>query len=324
MTKPRILLFALTCLLALSGCSIRQVAVSRLADTLAAGGSVYASDNDPELVGEALPFSLKTIEGLLLEVPEHRGLLLTAASGFTQYSYAWVDLESFVIEDSDPHRAGQLKRRAKNLYLRGRAYALRAVQLQFQQPDFVGSLRRDAQGTLSRFSKENIPELYWLALSWAAAIASDTSDMDLVADLNLVDAIMRRCLELDEGYDDGALHEFMIAWQGGRSPLQGGGADSARQHFARAVGLSGDLRIGGLVSLAESVSVRRGSAPGGGSRCVQSAWASLIIRTTALEEIVAPVIASISFGWLFVPLLTAMISGSIDNALKPATKSASL
>jgi predicted anti-sigma-YlaC factor YlaD len=255
MTKPRILLFALTCLLALSGCSIRQVAVSRLADTLAAGGSVYASDNDPELVGEALPFSLKTIEGLLLEVPEHRGLLLTAASGFTQYSYAWVDLESFVIEDSDPHRAGQLKRRAKNLYLRGRAYALRAVQLQFQQPDFVGSLRRDAQGTLSRFSKENIPELYWLALSWAAAIASDTSDMDLVADLNLVDAIMRRCLELDEGYDDGALHEFMIAWQGGRSPLQGGGADSARQHFARAVGLSGDLRIGGLVSLAESVSV---------------------------------------------------------------------
>lgn len=253
MTRPRILLFAMTCLLALSGCSIRQVAVSRLADTLAEGSSSYASDNDLELVGDALPFSLKTIEGLLLEVPEHRALLLTAASGFTQYSYAWVDLESFVLEDTDPRRAGQLKRRAKNLYLRGRTYALRAVQL--HQPDFVGSLRHDAKGTLSRFSKENIPELYWLALSWAAAIAADTSDMDLVADLNLVDAIIRRCLELDETFDNGALHEFMIAWQGGRSPLQGGGADSARQHFDRAVVLAGDRRISGLVSLAESVSV---------------------------------------------------------------------
>jgi len=253
MTKSRILLFALTCLMALGGCSIRQVAVSRLADTLAEGGSVYATDNDPELVGEALPFSLKTVESLLLEVPEHRGLLLTAASGFTQYSYAWVDREGFAIEDADPHRAAQLKLRAKNLYLRGRSYALRAVNL--RQPDFVSDLRHDAERALSPFSKDNIPELYWLALSWAAAIATDTSDMGLVADLNLVDAIMRRCLELDEGFDDGALHEFMIAWQGGRSPLQGGGADSARQHFDRAIALAGDIRVGGLVSLAESVSV---------------------------------------------------------------------
>jgi predicted anti-sigma-YlaC factor YlaD len=253
MTRPRILLFLMSCLLALTGCSIRQVAVSKLADTLSEGGSVYASDNDLELVGDALPFSLKTIESLLLEVPEHKGLLLTAASGFTQYSYAWVDLEAFEIEDSDPQRAGRLKLRAKNLYLRGRAYALRAVQL--RQADFIGAVRQDAEGALSRYTKENIPELYWLALSWAAATATDTSDMDLVADLNLIDAIMRRCLELDETFDDGALHEFMIAWEGGRSPLQGGGADSAREHFAQAIGLSGDIRVGGLVSLAESVSV---------------------------------------------------------------------
>ena len=86
----------------LNGCSIRQVAITKVADTLAGGSSVYASDNDIELVGDALPFSLKTIEGLLLEVPEHKGLLLTASSGFTQYSYAYVDLHAFEIEPSDP------------------------------------------------------------------------------------------------------------------------------------------------------------------------------------------------------------------------------
>jgi len=105
------------------------------------------------------------------------------------------------------------------------------------------------------FSEQNIPELYWLALSWAAGIAADKSDMDMVADLNLIEPIVARCLELDESYEEGALHEFMIAYQGGRSTMQGGGASLARQHFNRAVELSGDIKVAPLVSLAESVSV---------------------------------------------------------------------
>jgi predicted anti-sigma-YlaC factor YlaD len=237
----------------LNGCSIRQVAVTKVADTLARSGSVYASDNDIELVGDALPFSLKTIEGLLLEVPEHKGLLLTASSSFTQYSYAWVDLHAFEIDASDPARAQELRARAKKLYLRGRAFALRAVEL--RQEDFIQGLRKTPAATLSVFTKENVPELYWLSLSWAAAIAADKSDMGLVADLNLIEPIIQRCLELDETYDEGALHEFMIAYQGARSPLQGGGAQAARWHYARAIELSGDIRVGPKVSLAESVSI---------------------------------------------------------------------
>jgi len=240
-------------LLLLNGCSLRQIAVGKLADTLAEGGSVYASDNDMELVGDALPFSLKTVESLLSEVPDHRGLLLTAASGFTQYSYAFVDLQAMEIESSDPARAHELRLRAKNLYLRGHRYALRAVEL--RRSDFMEGLRSDPQTTLSDYSRENIPELYWLSLSWAAAIVADKSDMNLLADLNLIDPIMRRCLELDESYERGALHEFMISYQGGRSAMQGGGTKSARDHYARAIQLSGDIRIGSKVSLAESVSI---------------------------------------------------------------------
>lgn len=253
MQKSRLLILLASSFFGIGGCSIKQVAVTKLADTLAEGGSVYATDNDMELVGEALPFSLKTIEGLLLAVPDHRGLLLTAASGFTQYSYAWVDLEALVLEESNPRRAAELRLRAKNLYLRSRGYALRAVEQ--RQGRFVEGLRSDPAATLSRYSAKQVPELYWLALSWAAAISSDKSDMDLVADLNLIDHILRKCLELDEGYEQGALHEFMIAWQGGRSPLQGGGSGLAREHFLRAIELSGGIRMGALVSLAETVAV---------------------------------------------------------------------
>jgi predicted anti-sigma-YlaC factor YlaD len=200
-----------------------------------------------------LPFSLKTIEGLLAEVPEHEGLLLTAASGFTQYSYVYVDYEALEIEQTQPKKAQELRQRAKNLYLRGRSYALRAIEL--KQGNFIAGLRRNPVTTLSVFSAQDVPALYWFSLSWAAAMAADKSDMELVADLNLIEPIMLRCLELDESFAQGALHTFMISYQGGRSPLQGGGVSEARLHFARAEELAGDTNVSPLVSLAESVSI---------------------------------------------------------------------
>ena len=241
------------CFILLQGCAVKQLAISKLGDTLAESGSVYASDNDIELVGEALPFSLKTIEGLLAEVPEHEGLLLTAASGFTQYSYVYVDYEAIEIEQTQPQKAQELRQRAKNLYLRGRSFALRAIEL--KQENFIAGLHRNPVATLSVFSAQDIPALYWFSLSWAAAMAADKSDMDMVADLNLIEPIILRCLELNESFDQGALHTFMISYQGGRSPLQGGGASKARLHFARAEELAGDTSVSPLVSLAESVSI---------------------------------------------------------------------
>src|SRR5437667_1284334 len=74
-----------------TGCSVKKFAISRLGDSLASqSASSFATDDDPELVGDALPFALKLMEGLLDQVPRHRGLLFATSSGFTQYSYVWV------------------------------------------------------------------------------------------------------------------------------------------------------------------------------------------------------------------------------------------
>ncbi len=85
---PAVLLSTVATLLIVSGCSVKKFAVNKLGDSLANSGTTFASDNDPEFVGQAVPFSLKLIEGLLAESPKHRGLLFAAASGFTQYSYS--------------------------------------------------------------------------------------------------------------------------------------------------------------------------------------------------------------------------------------------
>ncbi|MCL4838145.1 MAG: TRAP transporter TatT component family protein, partial [Thermoanaerobaculia bacterium] len=56
---------ALLLALALAGCSLQRLAARAAGGALAAGGASWGADDDPELVREALPFALKTIEGLL-------------------------------------------------------------------------------------------------------------------------------------------------------------------------------------------------------------------------------------------------------------------
>ena len=76
-------LIAILALVLNAGC-IRKFAINKLGDALATSGAVFASDDDPELIRDAAPFSLKLIESLLAETPNHTGLLLAAARGFTQ------------------------------------------------------------------------------------------------------------------------------------------------------------------------------------------------------------------------------------------------
>src|SRR5271157_3066183 len=60
------------------GCSIHRFAVNQFSDAVSQSGAVFASDDDPDLVCAASPFSLKLIESLLNDNPRHRGLLLAA------------------------------------------------------------------------------------------------------------------------------------------------------------------------------------------------------------------------------------------------------
>ncbi len=160
---------ALALAVLLPGCSIRQTAVNKIGDALAETGSNFASDEDPELVGEAIPFGLKTMEGLLETSPKHEGLLLAAASGFVQYAYGWVQMEADVVEAKDLARATELRERARKLYLRARNYGMRGLEVDF--PGLATALARAPKTALGKTRKEHVPLLYWTAMGWAGAMS---------------------------------------------------------------------------------------------------------------------------------------------------------
>jgi predicted anti-sigma-YlaC factor YlaD len=238
-----------------TGCSVRRYAIGKLGDALASSGTTFSADDDPELVRDALPFSLKLIESLLAETPRHRGLLLAAASGFTQFAYAFVGQDADEMEDGDTKRAAELRTRARKLYLRARGYGLRGLEV--QMPGFEAPLRGDAKAAVRRAGPRDVPGLYWTALAWGAAIAISKERPDLVADQPLVEALIDRALELDEDFDSGAIHAFLVTYEMSRVGGTGGAEARARRHFERAMSLSGGRLAAPLVSLAEAVSVAK-------------------------------------------------------------------
>ncbi len=242
---------ALVAAVGAGGCSVRQMAVNTLGNALASGTSAWAEDEDLELVRDATPFALKTIESLLGENPRHRGLLRAAAAGFTQYAYAFVHSEADYVEEQDLARATALRRRAVRLYLRARTYGLRA--LEEAHPGLAARLLADPAAALAATRRDDTAALYWTAAAWGAAISLAKDDAELAADLKAVEALARRALALDEGFGEGAIHDFFIAFEGGRPAAAGGSTERARAHFQRAVAISRGQRAAPYVALAESV-----------------------------------------------------------------------
>ena len=252
---PHLLVLLVT--LPLVGC--RSAALSVVAGAVAqSGSSTYASDDDPELVRDAVPFGLKTMEGVLAEKPRHEGLLTALASGFTQYAYAYVQGDAELADMKGrlaEARAG--KQRARKLFLRARDYGLRGLDVRHEK--LAAKLRagRELPKVLAELERRDVPLLYWTASAWTLAIVNGKGDMALVAELPIAIAMMERALALDEAWSEGAIHEFFVSYDATRSASQGGGAERARAHLERALALSMNKKLGPNVAWAEGVLVQR-------------------------------------------------------------------
>jgi len=239
-----------------SGCSIRTYAVNLVGDALASGNSVYETDDDIELVGEALPFGLKLTESLLAQSPRHPGLLLTACRGFTTYSYVYVAWEAERLTEEDLDRARALRQRARKLYLRAAEYGFRALELDY--PGIEQALVTAPTGAATRVgdghATRDVPRLYWTAAALGLAIGVAIDDAALLARLPEVEALLDRALALDERWDAGALHEFKLVLAASR-PGAVGDTDAIERHYTRALELSRGESAGLFVAYAEAVSL---------------------------------------------------------------------
>ena len=209
------------------GCSIKKYAINKVGDALASGESVYQTDEDPDLVGEALPFALKLTESLLAESPNHRGLLLTACRGFVLYSYGYVDFPGEVAMEEDLERGRALRTRARRLYLRGLNYCLRGMEQSYAgfREGLLTRPRETALLVSGKREQWDVPFLYWTSASLGLAVSVSKGDASMLARLPEVEALLDRALEIDEDWDEGLAARVPRLVGGGQARRSGCGGD---------------------------------------------------------------------------------------------------
>ncbi|MEE2636707.1 MAG: TRAP transporter TatT component family protein [Acidobacteriota bacterium] len=240
--------FALTS----SGCSLRSMAVNAIVPVLA-DPAVYLSEEDPELVREALPFLLKTIESIIQSTPDQDEALVFACTGFTLYGNTFLQGDADEANwEGDYDRELELRARTWRIFVRARDYCLRSLELKY-----VGiseALRQDPVTALADTEVEDVEVLFLLSAAWGLAISNALDRPELVADLPAVRALLERALELDEDYERGSIHGALITVESLPEPL-GGSPERAREHFERAVELSDGLDVAPYVTFALGVTV---------------------------------------------------------------------
>jgi predicted anti-sigma-YlaC factor YlaD len=101
---------------------------------------------------------------------------------------------------------------------------------------------------------QDVELLHAAAASLGLAIGHAKGDAAMLVRLPEVDALLARALVLDEGWNDGALHELAVSWRAARPGIVDRAAVDT--HYARALALSRGTRAALFVAYAEAAAVR--------------------------------------------------------------------
>ena len=245
------------CVLLLSACSINQLAMRAVANALTGEGSsdVFTGDNDPQLVWDALPFAIKIYEALLDANPNHQALMLTTGSLFVMYANAFIQGPAEILPTSEWEARENGMLRAKNLYLRGVEILYNGIEARHKGFKQAASDSQALSAFLNRFTKDDVPFLYWAVAGGLASYSIDLLDFELNSRIPEWSALIHRAYELDPDFQGVALDEFLIIFYASLPEIMGGDVERAKLHFQRVQEKTDGKSAGAYVSYAQSICV---------------------------------------------------------------------
>jgi hypothetical protein len=178
--------------------------------------------SDLRIIREGMPAYLMLMDGMIEAWPDNEQLLIAAAQSYSSFASAFV-------EDQD-------KEYAKQLFGRGRQYALRSLEIRGFKEPLQRSLE-DFKGGLKGLGKKDVPYIFWGATCWANWINLNLDSMEALAELPRVELMMQRVLEIDGEFYYGGPHLFMGIWFVSRPKIAGGDLKKAQRHFLKALDL---------------------------------------------------------------------------------------
>lgn len=218
----------LVAVVALSGCG---AIVSRATDSAAERLSqAILNQNDPETVRDAAPAYLILLDSVVQGSPDSASALSSASTLYAAYGITFVD---------DPERAKRLTERSRD-YAERAVCAQRDTYCAWGEADYDGFV-----AALEETRPRDAAVLYAYAVGWLAYLRAHADDWGALAELPKVEAVLARLALLDADYEAGNVQLYLGILNTLRPPALGGRPEVGREHFERAIALTGgaDLSV---------------------------------------------------------------------------------
>ncbi len=186
------------------------------------------NQDDVRTVRDGAPAYLLALDGLIEGAPEDIALLLAGARLYGAYASAFVE---------EPERS-------RRMWERALGYARRALCLDL--PDVCASTNGHFDAfseSLEAVGRRNLPALYGFGTAWAGWSQAHSEEWGVVADIPKVEALMERVVTLDDAHDGGGAHLYLGVLYTQRPASLGGRPEQGREHFERALELSGGRNL---------------------------------------------------------------------------------
>ena len=171
---------------------------------------------DPLIARDGIPACILMIESSLSASPDDPQLLRGAAGLYGFYG-------THLVKDEES---------ARRLTQRALEYALRAAAVDISGLEDARRMDFDTFGTVvNRAGASDVPALFSLGSVWMQWIRARKDDLDAIADLPRVEAILERVVQLDATYRDGTPHLY-LALLAALLPAE---KDVVEAHFRRAI-----------------------------------------------------------------------------------------
>ena len=201
-------------LIALTGCA--GMAAHRMAGSLS---QAVTNQNDPETVRAGAPAYLLLVDGLILDHPDDKDLLIDGARLYGAYAAVFVE---------DQARAQRLADKARDY---GRRALCREITA-FCDAD-IG--HENFLNALQQVDKDDLPALYAYATSSAAWLRSRSHEPMALAELPKVTAMLQRVVALDDAYEHGEAQLYLGILFSQLPPALGGRPEEGKAHFEKAI-----------------------------------------------------------------------------------------
>ncbi|MGA3287402.1 MAG: TRAP transporter TatT component family protein [Bacteroidota bacterium] len=219
----RIVLIVMTAFL-FEGC-IQTIALRSLGGILDNGLSAFYEESDLQLAHEALGSNLKLIEAMIKSDPENEQFLTFAAQGYNAYALAFCEDDSV--------------ERARVFYLRAKEYGMRVLIKNKKFKEALDSNITAFREAVETFDKNDVPAIFWTAFGWGSYINITRTDVEGLADLSKVNALIQFVADKNPSFYFGGAYLYLGTIEGSTPKALGGNPDKAKEYFEKCLALNG-------------------------------------------------------------------------------------